>query len=82
MTKKYLSLKVIHLLIALLLICAASSVYAQETGMVRAGDIEFLNEDGTNAFTFNKNDELTVQCDIANNSLQKDINLYVVVYEK
>lgn len=82
MTKKYLSLKVIHLLLALLLICVVSSVYAQETGMVRAGDIEFLNEDGTNAFTFNKNDELTVQCDIANNSLQKDINLYVVVYEK
>ena len=83
--KKFVNTKVISFLILSLVLSMAfvtPSVYAIEVDEVISGDIEFLRSDGTNVYSVSEKEELTVKCDVTNNSLEKGINLYVASYTK
>ena len=83
--KKFINTKVISFLILSLVLSMAFVtpwVYAIEVDEVVSGDIEFVRSDGTNVYSFKEKDELTVKCDVTNNSLEKGINLYVAIYTK
>ena len=83
--KKFINTKVISFLILSLvmsMLFVTPTAYADEIDKVVAGEIEFLRSDGTNVYSFNEKEELTVKCDVTNNSLEKGINLYVASYTK
>jgi len=84
-TKNILDTKVIFFLIlslVLSMLFVTPTAYADGLDKVVAGEIEFLRSDGTNVYSFNEKEELTVKCDVTNNSLEKGINLYVASYTK
>ena len=84
-TKKILDKKIISFLILSLVLSMSfvtPAVYADGNNKVVAGEIEFLCSDGTNVYSFDENDELTVKCNVTNNDSEKEINIFVAGYTK